>query len=72
MPMYTFEAMDATGQEIRDTIEAPNEDKRRKPSARWATSSRRSLSRNAASRMTQGQGRQETRLRHRRRQQQGT
>ncbi len=27
MPMYTFEAMDATGQEIRDTIEAPNEDK---------------------------------------------
>ncbi len=27
MPMYMFEAMDATGQEIRDTIEAPNEDK---------------------------------------------
>ena len=26
MPMYMFEAMDATGQEIRDTIEAPNED----------------------------------------------
>ncbi len=27
MPTYTFEAMDATGQEIRDEIEAPNEDK---------------------------------------------
>ncbi len=27
MPMYMFEAMDARGQEIRDTIEAPNEDK---------------------------------------------
>ncbi|MEM7313149.1 MAG: type II secretion system F family protein [Planctomycetota bacterium] len=27
MPMYTFEAMDAAGQEIRDTIEAANEDK---------------------------------------------
>lgn len=27
MPMYLFEAMDAAGQEIRDEIEAPNEDK---------------------------------------------
>ena len=27
MPTYLFEAMDATGQEIRDEIEAPNEDK---------------------------------------------
>jgi type IV pilus assembly protein PilC len=27
MPTYMFEAMDATGQEIRDEIEAPNEDK---------------------------------------------
>ncbi|MEM6364195.1 MAG: type II secretion system F family protein [Planctomycetota bacterium] len=26
MPTYTFEAMDATGQEIRDEIDAPNED----------------------------------------------
>ena len=25
MPIYQFEAMDATGMEIRDTIEAPNE-----------------------------------------------
>ena len=27
MPTYLFEAMDAAGQEIRDEIEAPNEDK---------------------------------------------
>ncbi len=27
MPIYAFEAMDSTGQEIRDTIEAANEDK---------------------------------------------
>ncbi len=27
MPTYLFEAMDATGQEIRDEIDAPNEDK---------------------------------------------
>ena len=26
MPTYQFEAMDATGQEIRDVIEAPNEE----------------------------------------------
>ena len=26
MPTYQFEAMDSTGQEIKDVIEAPNED----------------------------------------------
>jgi hypothetical protein len=26
MPIYTFEAMDATGEEIRDVIEAPSEE----------------------------------------------
>ncbi len=26
MPTYQFEAMDATGQEIRDVVEAPNPD----------------------------------------------
>ena len=26
MPMYQFEAMDRTGQEIRDVIEAPSEE----------------------------------------------
>ena len=26
MPMFQFEAMDATGQEIRDVVEAPSQD----------------------------------------------
>ena len=26
MPTFTFEAMDATGQEMKDTIDAPNEE----------------------------------------------
>ena len=42
MPTFQFEAMDATGQEIKDVIDAPSQDEAQATIRRWATSSRRS------------------------------
>jgi predicted nucleic acid-binding Zn ribbon protein len=38
MPTYKFEAMDTTGGEVKDVVEAISEEERSRRSARWATS----------------------------------
>ena len=50
MPTFQFEAMDATGQEIKDLIERRAKKKRKPRFGRWDTSSRRSRSRSPARR----------------------